>query len=185
MRFVAMMAAACALFVGGQAGAVVVLDFGTTGRFYDQTEIADGVTGTANMPGVASAFGGSLFLQAIGDGGGGIAYLSFVKTYQAIVADVSASTETKACIENKCITGGSSRIKIVDKSGGLSGASFAAFPAFDNDDAFAVFSNVRLLAVPEPSTWAFMIFGFGAVGAALRRKGARHHTTGIEKAVSR
>jgi hypothetical protein len=27
--------------------------------------------------------------------------------------------------------------------------------------------------VPEPSTWALMIGGFGAIGAALRRRGAR------------
>ncbi|MEP3227355.1 MAG: PEPxxWA-CTERM sorting domain-containing protein [Parasphingorhabdus sp.] len=33
--------------------------------------------------------------------------------------------------------------------------------------------NVNLAAVPEPATWAFMIFGFGAVGGALRRKKAR------------
>ncbi|WP_229956545.1 PEPxxWA-CTERM sorting domain-containing protein [Parasphingorhabdus litoris] len=30
--------------------------------------------------------------------------------------------------------------------------------------------NFNLAAVPEPATWAFMIFGFGAVGGALRRK---------------
>ncbi len=33
--------------------------------------------------------------------------------------------------------------------------------------------NVNLAAVPEPATWAFMIFGFGAVGGALRRKKSR------------
>ncbi len=30
-----------------------------------------------------------------------------------------------------------------------------------------------IAAVPEPATWALMILGFGAVGAAMRRRGAR------------
>ena len=28
-------------------------------------------------------------------------------------------------------------------------------------------------AVPEPATWAFMIFGFGAIGGAMRRRKAQ------------
>ena len=32
----------------------------------------------------------------------------------------------------------------------------------------------QLQAVPEPATWAFMIFGFGAIGGALRRQRQRH-----------
>jgi hypothetical protein len=28
-------------------------------------------------------------------------------------------------------------------------------------------------ALPEPGTWAMMLFGFGAMGMALRRQGAR------------
>ncbi|SIO08964.1 PEP-CTERM protein-sorting domain-containing protein [Parasphingorhabdus marina DSM 22363] len=31
-------------------------------------------------------------------------------------------------------------------------------------------ANFGMGAVPEPATWAFMIFGFGAVGAAMRRR---------------
>lgn len=30
--------------------------------------------------------------------------------------------------------------------------------------------NFAVNAVPEPATWAFMIFGFGAIGTALRRR---------------
>ena len=33
---------------------------------------------------------------------------------------------------------------------------------------------VGLADVPEPSTWAMMIAGFGLVGAAMRRRGGRH-----------
>lgn len=37
------------------------------------------------------------------------------------------------------------------------------------DEAFAI------SAVPEPATWAMMILGFGAAGAALRRRNGLHH----------
>ncbi len=30
--------------------------------------------------------------------------------------------------------------------------------------------SVRVQAVPEPATWAMMIFGFGAIGTAMRRR---------------
>lgn len=32
------------------------------------------------------------------------------------------------------------------------------------------FGSAQLPAVPEPATWAFMIFGFGAIGGAIRRQ---------------
>lgn len=36
-------------------------------------------------------------------------------------------------------------------------------------EAFSDANGGEIFAVPEPATWAFMIFGFGAVGGALRR----------------
>lgn len=33
-----------------------------------------------------------------------------------------------------------------------------------------IIDNVQFGAVPEPATWAFMIFGFGAIGGAMRRQ---------------
>ncbi len=38
------------------------------------------------------------------------------------------------------------------------------------------FDNFAVNAVPEPATWAFMIFGFGAVGTAMRRRRAAKPT---------
>lgn len=44
----------------------------------------------------------------------------------------------------------------------------------DNHDDLVMYATVRALPpVPEPATWAMMISGFGAVGAAMRRRGAK------------
>ncbi|MBK7284314.1 MAG: PEP-CTERM sorting domain-containing protein [Sphingomonadales bacterium] len=42
----------------------------------------------------------------------------------------------------------------------------------DNHDDFIVKVSVNS-PVPEPSTWAMLLFGFGVVGFALRRRLAR------------
>ncbi len=40
------------------------------------------------------------------------------------------------------------------------------------DEFLIIFGDgvTNIAAVPEPATWAFMIFGFGAVGSAMRRQ---------------
>ncbi len=39
------------------------------------------------------------------------------------------------------------------------------------DDNYTLqFRTNAIAAVPEPATWAFMIFGFGAIGGAMRRQ---------------
>lgn len=61
----------------------------------------------------------------------------------------------------------------------ITGLDLAAFDAtgwnldFDvlaNPDFAFNTNNINVSAVPEPATWAFMIFGFGMVGSALRRR---------------
>ncbi len=61
----------------------------------------------------------------------------------------------------------------------ITGLDLAAFDAigfnlnFDvlaNPDFAFNTNNINVAAVPEPATWAFMIFGFGLVGSALRRR---------------
>jgi hypothetical protein len=39
-------------------------------------------------------------------------------------------------------------------------------------DAYYAVSEIQAFAVPEPTTWALMIAGFGLAGAALRRRAA-------------
>ncbi|MEP3225902.1 MAG: PEPxxWA-CTERM sorting domain-containing protein [Parasphingorhabdus sp.] len=51
--------------------------------------------------------------------------------------------------------------------------SFAIYqPNFDGSDGILIEDLAFNLAaaVPEPATWAFMIFGFGAIGGAMRRQ---------------
>lgn len=58
---------------------------------------------------------------------------------------------------------------------------FSGLATLENGGAAKNFESIRQVsiqlangpAVPEPATWAMMILGFGLVGGALRRKGAR------------
>ena len=62
----------------------------------------------------------------------------------------------------------------------LVGAAFT--PLLDRDDGFKIASiNVSeaVAPVPEPTTWATMILGFGVAGAALRRTRRREGATAL------
>ena len=48
----------------------------------------------------------------------------------------------------------------------------------DNIDFNAI--NATVSSVPEPNTWAMLLFGFGAVGLALRRRGRDTFKSSIE-----
>ena len=50
------------------------------------------------------------------------------------------------------------------------GYSVAGGQAFFGDNRLGVVSLAAASAVPEPTTWAFMLVGFGAVGYSMRRK---------------
>lgn len=53
------------------------------------------------------------------------------------------------------------------------GRSFTGFRLSSTQNSFEI-DNIA--AVPEPSTWAFMLVGFGAVGYAMRRRPAYRKT---------
>jgi len=58
---------------------------------------------------------------------------------------------------------------IVDRGGVYVGTlDFKSTPMFDIDDVIMIAQP----GVPEPSTWALMILGFGLIGAALRQRDA-------------
>lgn len=54
----------------------------------------------------------------------------------------------------------------------LSFAGPVSFVNISSDQSFWVLDDLSFNAgaVPEPATWAFMIFGFGAIGGAMRRQ---------------
>lgn len=55
---------------------------------------------------------------------------------------------------------------VADNAGSLT----FRFQDTGNDNIGVILDNVSLAAVPEPSTWAMLILGFGVVGAAARRR---------------
>lgn len=58
-------------------------------------------------------------------------------------------------------------------------AGYVSAPGFDTPGTYQVLGGlggsftISLAAVPEPATWAMMLLGFGAIGAAFRIKGKR------------
>jgi hypothetical protein len=46
-------------------------------------------------------------------------------------------------------------------------------------DNYAGLDLVSMTAVPEPSTWAMLLIGFGAVGYAIRRRPAHRATQAV------
>ncbi len=62
-----------------------------------------------------------------------------------------------------------------DFSNGLRGSGFLEAVPGNSDAAQFVIRTVTVTppAVPEPATWAMMLFGFGVIGRALRARGRR------------
>lgn len=56
---------------------------------------------------------------------------------------------------------------------GTTGANFVVLDDPQGWSNAALYTTGRPPAVPEPATWAMMLFGFGAAGAALRRSRGR------------
>ncbi|WP_337188676.1 PEPxxWA-CTERM sorting domain-containing protein [Phenylobacterium sp.] len=98
---------------------------------------------------------------------------------------VTAYTRSDCITATTCLVAYSGFGDPIGRGGGVEFESFAAmrgFGALDAEPKYITGINfspqfidpVRLTdgggVVPEPSTWAFMIFGFGFAGAALRRR---------------
>ncbi|MDZ4373916.1 MAG: PEPxxWA-CTERM sorting domain-containing protein [Phenylobacterium sp.] len=97
---------------------------------------------------------------------------------------VTAYTRADCITATTCLVAYSGFGDPIGRGGGVEFESFRGFGAQSLDTAFITGINfapqfvdpVRLLdgggAVPEPSTWAVMLLGFGFAGAALRRRRA-------------
>jgi hypothetical protein len=67
-------------------------------------------------------------------------------------------------------------LNFIDYAGGVrlisnNGSRFV--PQLNGDIGFRTFVDEALTGVPEPQSWAMMIFGFAAVGGAMRRRRAQ------------
>jgi len=108
-----------------------------------------------------------------------IGNVTFDSEILAIITSSGAISATDGLFGNPNVTylpGGAYGLESNDS------ASFAGNQLFVNFVATSPGDHIRVLtrsAVPEPGTWAMMILGFFALGAAMRRKPAvaRHRVT--------
>jgi hypothetical protein len=68
-----------------------------------------------------------------------------------------------------CNISDSGQNKFIVSGGGITSLGFTFDPAVSTARQFRV-EGVSVGAIPEPTTWAMMLFGFGAIGAAMRRR---------------
>lgn len=100
-------------------------------------------------------------------GGGG--------TNQVLLAPVGATqTANSFGLFNGGLASLSVPLNLVDGSNSLTFA-YSGVPQGTGDEAWGISNlivtgNAFNAAIPEPSTWAMLLIGFGALGAAMRRK---------------
>lgn len=56
---------------------------------------------------------------------------------------------------------------------GTGGTLFSGFTLGSSANSFEIDNVAVRSPVPEPATWAMMVFGFGALGGAMRRRGRK------------
>lgn len=162
-------------FVGYQFTATQNLSITDLG-FYDAG--LDGLASSHDI-GIFSLGGALLGSVTVGPGSanlvGDFRYASLASALNLIsgtsyqIGGTTSGSDAWVFQGNSLVTNGIS----YDQSRFRQGGSFGALdtPADDREyfTVNALFGDVAG-AVPEPSTWAFMIFGFGAIGGAMRRR---------------
>ncbi len=166
------------------AGSVVICDFDsttcdvTTGPLVQiKTPPADG----NGAPPANSTYPGSAYLSVLGGGQADIMFGSAVSGFSFDWGSIDAyNTLTLFTTDgSETIIPGSSFItpangdQVAPGTNGLfsatgtDGTQFLGFRLNSSQNSFEI-DNVA--AVPEPATWAMMLFGFGAVGFGMRRR---------------
>ena len=175
---------AAALFSNAASAAELVINGGfETGSFSGWTQIGDTTfNGVASEIGNASTFGA--FFGPVGTTGGITQNLSTLAGQMytlsfAYLADGGTPSSISATF------GGSNVFALTNPPANTTYQTFstnvtatsALTPisfSFRNDPGFIYLDTVSVssvsAAVPEPSTWAMMLVGFGAVGFAMRRR---------------
>lgn len=98
--------------------------------------------------------------------GGGSEPLTFTVGGQTFTFNPVADNSIALTSTSFTFTGSGDPTSLVVTSGGV-----------NNVDAIVDNISVVGAAVPEPTTWALMILGIGAVGGAMRRRSAKGRTT--------
>ncbi len=149
---------------GGAFGAGTVFKFDRTGAFSTLFNFDNQQDGGFPFAGLLLDESGNLFgttgSGGAGGGGGTVFRLDASGTLRTIVTFNGQNGDFPR--------GG----LIADASGNLFGTTFLG-GTFGLGTVFRISNVDDAAAVPEPATWAMMLFGFGFVGAGLRRRQSR------------
>ncbi len=152
------------LVTTGSLGGIRAQPFGSTGN-YATVGPSDGTPGLLNLASFATISAVSFIWGSVDTYNtlrvldrSGIEFASYTG------ADVSA-------LANGDTTNPFTNPLVTISFSGLDAANVGALEFSSTSNAFE-FDNVAVVsgAVPEPATWAMMLFGFGVVGSALRRR---------------
>ena len=152
------------LITTGSVATIRAQPFGSTGN-YATVGPSDGTPGLLNLSTFATISAVSFIWGSVDAYNtlrvldrSGIAFASFTG------ADVSA-------LANGDQTNPATNPLVTISFTGLDAANVGSLEFSSSSNAFE-FDNVAVVssAVPEPATWAMMLFGFGVVGSALRRR---------------
>ena len=80
----------------------------------------------------------------------------------------TCTNDITACLNNASISQGT--FALAAGSHSINGSVIATPPAPNNTGGGGFFRINSIAAVPELSTWAMMLFGFGGIGLAVRRR---------------
>ncbi|MEP3226772.1 MAG: FxDxF family PEP-CTERM protein [Parasphingorhabdus sp.] len=152
------MASVLALGVPSAANAATFLTFDGSDGVFGNDDVTSGTFSDTFLIDVgvdAGLFSATLSSIASGDPASNVDFTTV--TLNGVDFDiVQAGMIEFQTIQNAIVSGGIQTLLISGTSGG--NGSYSGTLAFE------------VAAVPEPATWAFMIFGFGAIGGAMRRQ---------------
>ncbi len=176
-----MLLAATAIVIAAPAAATnVVVNGGfETGDFSGWTQF-----GNTGFTGVATTFFGApsegsfqAYFGPVGSFGGISQTLTLGAGTHVVSFDLGQSSGNGNYVD----FGGTQLLANVGDNGGAfvhysftvaAGANPTLTFGFQNDPSYYVLDNVSVSGVPEASTWAMLIAGFGLVGLAARRRSA-------------
>jgi hypothetical protein len=153
----------------------------TTGSVEIKTPPADG----DGAPPANSVPSGTPYLSVLGGGSATYTFAQPVSSFEFDWGSID-SYNTLVVTTNDGFVGEITGSNVVDPANGNQteadtnrlfvangqGALFTSFTISSSENSFEIDNLAVPNAVPEPATWAVMLTGFGAVGAAMRRRRA-------------